>query len=418
MKLSEIGIFLILFLLTTQGAYPKVWRAGGEGKVLSIQQVLNLARDGDSILVGPGVHREGQIHIQKSISLLGEEGSVLDADGAAHDLILITADNVLIKGLELWDVGTSFLKEAAAIRVSQAENVHIHQNVIRHCFFGIYLEYTRHSSLVGNQLPGNAMKEATAGNGIHAWKCSHLLIEGNQISRHRDGIYFEFVDDSHIRDNHSHQNLRYGLHFMFSNRDEYRDNVFEHNGTGVAVMFSRHITMTGNTFRHNWGGASYGLLLKEISDGSIEYNHFQDNTIAILAEGANRLRMSKNQFLANGTAIDIKGNCLDNQLEENNFLSNTFEVVTNSRFSNNTFNRNYWSAYRGYDLDRDGTGDVPYRPVSLFGKIAHEIPSAHLLLHSVFVDILMAGEKLFPGITPELLIDLNPRMHPYAYDSD
>ncbi|MRT18739.1 hypothetical protein F3C99_17635, partial [Vitellibacter sp. q18] len=34
----------------------------------------------------------------------------------------------------------------------------------------------------------------------------------------------------------------------------------------VAVMFSKFIEMRNNTFRNNWGMASFGLLLKEIND--------------------------------------------------------------------------------------------------------------------------------------------------------
>jgi nitrous oxidase accessory protein len=211
--------------------------------------------------------------------------------------------------------------------------------------------------------------EATAGNAIHAWKSNHLRIYDNLLTGHRDGIYFEFVDDSFIERNDSHGNLRYGLHFMFSNRDAYRGNTFRNNSAGVAVMFSQFIEMSSNAFRENWGGASYGLLLKEISDGQISDNLFNRNTIGVLAEGANRLQIIRNQFTRNGTAIDIKGNCLDNLIAANNFLANTFEVVTNSKHNNNVYRANYWSGYKGYDLDRNGVGDVPYRPVNHLEKI-------------------------------------------------
>ena len=174
--------------------------------------------------------------------------------------------------------------------------------------------------------------------------------------------------------------------------------------------------MINNNFLHNWGGASYGLLLKEISDGQIKENLFSRNTIGILAEGANRLEVSENKFTSNGTAIDIKGNCLDNRIVANNFLANTFEVVTNSKHNNNEFNANYWSGYLGYDLDHNGVGDVPYRPVNLFAKITHEIPAATMLLHSNIIDLLEIGEKTFPRLIPLDLTDSMPRMRPYTYD--
>ena len=84
----------------------------------------------------------------------------------------------------------------------------------------------------------------------------------NSIQKMRDGIYFEFVKHSSVINNKSKLNLRYGLHFMFSNDDKYEDNLFENNGAGVAVMFSKYISMRKNIFRLNWGTASYGSAIK------------------------------------------------------------------------------------------------------------------------------------------------------------
>jgi nitrous oxidase accessory protein len=260
------------------------------------------------------------------------------------------------------------------------------------------------------------IQEANAGNAIHVWRGENIHIEKNTLSKHRDGIYFEFVDNSMIRDNTSVDNLRYGLHFMFSNHDRYENNIFRNNGSGVAVMFSDHIQMKKNQFLDNMGGASYGLLLKEISDGEISHNKFSNNTIALLAEGTNRLEISRNEFLFNGTALDIKGNSLDNVFEKNNFLANSFDVVTNTRYNRNSYHLNFWSRYSGYDLDRDGVGDQPYRPVSLFAKIIDEIPSASILLHSSITNLLEITEGIIPEIIPDKLRDDRPKMTAYEYN--
>jgi len=77
------------------------------------------------------------------------------------------------------------------------------------------------------------------------------------------------VHDSDIRDNLSTGNLRYGMHFMYSDDCRYTNNVFRKNGSGVAVMFTKRVQMVGNRFEDNWGPAAYGLLLKEISDSRL-----------------------------------------------------------------------------------------------------------------------------------------------------
>ncbi len=180
-----------------------------------------------------------------------------------------------------------------------------------------------------------------------------MRIIANTVSGHRDGIYFEFVTNSIIWRNTSDKNMRYGLHFMFSNNDAYITNIFKNNGAGVAVMFSHHVKMIKNYFEENWGDAAYGLLLKEISDSYIENNYFTKNTAGIHMEGASRIAMQKNIFENNGWAMKIQASCMDITLSNNNFISNTFDVGTNGSLVLNTFNNNYWDKYEGYDLNRD-----------------------------------------------------------------
>ncbi len=393
-------------------------QVGPNQEYSTISSAVEAARAFDEIVIHAAIYAERQITIDKALRLVARPGVVIDAKNKAEDIFIITADCVDLEGFTLQNVNTSFRYECAAIRVRNASFVTIRNNIIKDCFFGIYLETATETEVANNEISSRFTDEATAGNAIHAWKSNHLRIYDNRVTGHRDGIYFEFVDDSFIERNNSHDNLRYGLHFMFSNRDAYRHNTFRNNAAGVAVMFSHRIEMTNNAFLHNWGGASYGLLLKEISDGEISRNLFNRNTIGILAEGANRLQISRNQFTRNGTAIDIKGNCLDNRVVANNFLANTFEVVTNSKYNTNFFSANYWSGYQGYDLDRDGVGDVAYRPVNLFAKITREIPAATLLLHSNIVDLLEIGEKTFPLLIPVELTDSLPQLFPYSYDQN
>ncbi|WP_020570820.1 nitrous oxide reductase family maturation protein NosD [Neolewinella persica] len=416
--MKNLFLFILLGLscgMPTQLLSAK-WHVGPGGDFLTIAAAIAAAAPHDHIVVHNGHYFERQLLIDKPLQLTAEPGAVIDAKNEAEDIFLITSDSVEISGFLLQNVGVSFLYECAAIRLRGANYAKLQDNRIEGCYFGIYLERVSNTDVGNNYIKNSFAEEVNAGNAIHAWKSKKLHIHNNVLTGHRDGIYFEFVDDSLIECNNSYGNLRYGLHFMFSNRDAYLRNIFRDNAAGVAVMFSHNIEMTANDFLHNWGGASYGLLLKEISDGQIRQNHFIRNTVGILAEGANRLVMSENQFTRNGTAIDIKGNCLDNQITANNFLANTFEVVTNSKHSNNEFKANYWSGYLGYDLDRNGVGDVPYRPVDLFAKITHEIPAATMLLHSNIIDLLEIGEKTFPQLIPLELTDSMPRIRPYSYD--
>ncbi|MEX2234324.1 MAG: nitrous oxide reductase family maturation protein NosD [Cyclobacteriaceae bacterium] len=383
-----------------------------KSKISNLQMAIAMAAPGDTVLVKPGTYREGNVKINKPITIIGEGYPVLDGENK-HEIFTIHANNVTIKGLRLIDTGTASMNDVAAIKVLDSKNITITDNEFSDTFFGIHFSNSSQSLVENNRLQASAVAEYEIGNGIHMWKCSKITINNNQIRGHRDGIYFEFVTHSLITKNVSERNLRYGLHFMFSHNDEYRDNAFINNGAGVAVMYTKNVKMYNNTFERNWGGSSYGILLKDISDSEVINNHFIKNTIAIHLEGVSRTKLYNNDFTENGYAIRLQASCDDNIFMHNNFSSNTFDFATNGTMVLNTIDSNYWDRYHGYDLNKDGTGDVPYRPVNMYAMIVERIPAAVLLWRSFLVLLMDRAEKVIPAVTPENLKDNSPSMKPY-----
>jgi nitrous oxidase accessory protein len=399
----------IICVFSFAAVSAKVIPVGTNEKISTIRRAVQIARDNDTILVRKGLYYVNNIIIAKPLTILGENFPVLHGAGK-YEIITITGRGVNIKGIHFTNSGYSSMNDYAAIKIIDAIETHIENNILTQTFFGIHVANSRDFVIKGNRLKGFTKTEQTSGNGIHLWKCDNALVEGNNSSGHRDGIYFEFVTNSKIRNNISHNNIRYGLHFMFSNDDTYSNNVFKENGAGVAVMFSKRVTMEANTFENNWGPSAYGILLKEISDSKMTSNKFYRNTVAIYMEGANRIEVSHNLFKGNGWACKVQASCSDNNYHQNNFLSNTFDVGTNGSLVLNNFSDNYWDKYEGYDLNRDGIGDVPYRPVSLYSMLIEQNPNSLMLLRSFMVTLLDKAEKAIPSITPESLKDDKPRM--------
>lgn len=379
--------------------------------VKTLKEAIAIAPKYGKIVVKKGIYKEHDIEIDKPISIIGENNPVFDGEKKGYVLI-IKSDSVSISGLHLKNVGQSYTKDFAGIYISKSEHFKIDNCTLSDVFFGILAEKSHHGIISNNTISSVVKNEASTGNGIHLWHCSNVTVAENELFNLRDGIYFEFVTDSKILNNFSHNNLRYGLHFMFSNNDEYHNNTFTKNGAGVAVMFSKYITMTQNIFKENWGTASYGLLLKEIYDAEIENNEFDQNTIGVYTEGSTRINYKNNTFNRNGWAVKIAGACYTNKFEKNNFLYNALDISYNSKLNDNTFDENYWSSYTGYDLDKNGYGDVPYRPVKLFSYMVNKTPETIILLRSLFVDILNFSEKVSPVFTPDDLLDNNPLMKP------
>lgn len=407
MRISNITILLLLGLLFCGKAQAEKLIVCNSCTNFSINETIKIAKDFDTILIKKGTYKEHDILVDKPLTILGEDYPVIDGEFKG-EIITITSDNVTLDGLYIINVGTSYTEDYAAVRVRKSKYYVIQNLVLEKLFFGIYLEKSNYGKIYHNKIIGDAVEEFNSGNGIQLWYSKHVHIEHNYVQRVRDGIYLEFADHCVIRNNESSNNVRYGLHFMFSNDDIYEDNTFENNGAGVAVMFSKNIKMYNNTFRENWGSASYGMLLKEINDAEIEGNTFEENTIGINIEGSNRINYKNNNFLNNGWAIKVRGACYTNKFVQNNFLYNSFDVSYNSKVNDNVFDGNFWSNYTGYDLNKDGVGDVPYRPVKLFSYIVNRTPETIILLRSLFIDIIDFSEKVSPVFTPDNLMDGNP----------
>ena len=399
----------ILILLLANIVFANTIVLGKNQLITSVKKGIESARDGDTVLLQKGIYREGNIIINKSISLIGINEPVLDGEHK-YEILTVTGERILVRGIHFKNSGYSSMNDYASIKLVDTRYCFIENNTIEHSYFGIHVANASNCVIIDNKISGTPKTEQTSGNAIHLWKCDNVVVEGNDVQGHGDGIYFEFVTHSYIYQNHSHNNIRYGLHFMFSNNDTYMENIFTENGAGVAVMYSHHVLMHSNTFKLNWGPNSYGLLLKEISDAQIMNNYFDRNTTAIQMESTNRIDVQSNNFLNNGWALRISASCNENSLHHNNFSANTFDVATNGTMMLNQFYNNYWDKYDGYDMNKDGIGDIVYHPVSMYSMVIEQNPNSLLLLRSFMVSLLDKAEKAIPSLTPENLIDEQPLM--------
>jgi nitrous oxidase accessory protein len=405
---TALLIAVILLLAAPRAAAQEVVVGPGE-PIQRIADAIAIAPEGATIRVLPGHYRETPIRIDRRVTLVGDGFPTLDGEGD-RTVVEIAADGVALRGFVIRGAGVSHVRENAGVHIGQVSDCVVSGNRLEENFFGIYLARAGGCEISGNTVRASGTRESTSGNGIHLWNANGNRIQGNRISGHRDGVYLEFASGTVLDGNISEDNLRYGLHFMFSDDTEYRGNTFRRNGAGVAVMYSRRVRMVENTFEDNWGAASYGLLLKEIGESEVIGNRFHRNTVGIYAEGSSHVEVRGNGFTRNGWAVRMRSNTRENRFTDNNFIDNLFEVTTDTRQNRNTFAGNFWSRYSGYDLTGDGFGDVPHRPVRLFSVIVERNPAAMVLLRTVFVDLLDIVERVIPVLTPTTLVDDTPRI--------
>ncbi|MHB1327385.1 MAG: nitrous oxide reductase family maturation protein NosD [Gemmatimonadales bacterium] len=371
------------------------------------------AAPGAVVTVRRGVYHEPTIIVDRPLTLVGEQGAVLDGEGA-RGLLILAADDVTIRGLTFRNTGVSFQEDRAALLAQDIQRCRIEHNTFEETLFAVYLAGTTDCAVLANTMVGLHGTESRTGNAVHSWGSRRLLVRDNQISGHRDGIYLEFTRHATVTGNQSVRNLRYGLHFMYADSSSYEGNRFEANGSGVAVMYSKVVALTRNLFVDNRGATAYGLLLKEIADVELHDNRFVNNTTGLMADGADRVRVIANEFDGNGWALRLMASTSDGLIRQNLFRNNTFDVAVNARIQSTEFSGNWWDRYRGWDLDGDGVGDVGHHPVRLFTLFVDRADPVLMLQRSLFVRMLDAVEHALPVLTPKEVIDRSPLMAPPA----
>lgn len=405
----NLYILLLFGLVYYSGTASTIVVGEGE-KYSTVQSGIQAARTGDIVFIRKGWYPVSLLKINKGISLKGEGFPILDGQ-LKEDVIVITASGVSIEGLDIRNSPSGSLKEYAGIRCSDCRNVTVKNCRLDGNFFAIYLANVEGGLIEHNVIKGKN-NETASGNGIHSWKSKNLHIGNNTVTGHRDGIYLEFTKFSLINGNYCEGNYRYGLHFMFSDNDSYIGNHFRNNGAGVAVMYTRYVEMQYNLFEYNRGSSSFGLLLKDISRSVIRNNRFEQNSTGIYLEGSSDVRILQNDFISNGWGIRIMADCVQDTFQLNNLIGNTFDMATNGTLNKNYFAQNYWDKYSGYDLDKNGTGDIPYHPVSLFSQINEQVPFSIMLYRSFLVGLLDQAERAIPTLNGIEIVDETPEMKP------
>ena len=138
--------------------------------------------------------------------LIGINYPVLDGE-KKYEIISIKANGVVVDGFKIMHSGISSLEDLSGIKIYDSRNVVIRNNILEDTFFGIYTQYGINCTIENNTLTAFSKEEQQSGNGIHCWKSDSMRIIGNNITGHRDGIYFEFVNNSIIWRNTSEKNL-------------------------------------------------------------------------------------------------------------------------------------------------------------------------------------------------------------------
>ncbi len=378
--------------------------------------ILGAAAPGDTIRLAAGTH-SGPVRIARAIVLTGAPGAVIDGHGNGT-VVQVTGAGAVISDLEVRGSGRRVITVDTGIHVTSCSNVRIERVRFRDVLYGVYGERSDSLRVEDCDLEGRVkpLDESGEGNGLHFWTSAGVRLHGNHVSRFLDAIYLSFSNHAEVTGNVLSDNGRYGLHTMYCQSTRLVENRFTRNAAGIAIMFSNRLEVTRNVVIRNRGPRTYGLLLRDCSDGVFEDNRLVDNTVALFLDGSNRNRFRRNLVQDNGWGVLLFASSADNEWVANDFIQNDYPVALDMRRTRNRFHDgthgNYWSDAETYDLDGDGVSDVPHAPVSAFAFVSKQYPDLAVLAKSPAVAALSVAERVFPALRPSEVVDSFPLTRP------
>jgi nitrous oxidase accessory protein len=329
----------------------------------------------------------------------------------------------VIEDLTIRGSGRRVLTIDSGVYIRSANGVTLRRLRLQNVLYGIYAERGEHLVIEGCHLTGTVTRDNGGdGNGIHLWYTHDAWLSQNTVERFQDAVYLAFAFRTRVEGCRLQDCGRYGLHTMYCQENRLLRSVFTRNVAGCAIMFSNHLSVAGNAFVHNRGSRTYGLLLRDCSDGEFRENQLADNTIAVFMDNSNRNRFEGNLVQDNGWGLLIFSSCAGNVVSGNTFLHNDYPVSLDMRYTDNRFDENgrgnFWSENAPYDLDADGVSDIPYSPVSAFAFLSKQFPDLAILSASPAVTALTAAERVFPALRPSEAVDHDPLVSPASVRGD
>jgi nitrous oxidase accessory protein len=188
-------------------------------------------------------------------------------------------------------------------------------------------------------------------------------------------------------------------------------------------MYSRDVVIRDNVFANARGAAGMGLGLKESGNLLVAENLFVRNTVGVYVDTTplwpdDRNWFEGNVFRLNAVAVSFLGRASGNTFRTNGFRDSQVQVQVDGRGDARqaVWSGNEFDDYAGYDLDGDGTGDVPYELRSLSSDLVAEAPALAFFRGTAAFALVEAIGRIVPLFEPRLvLVDPEPRMTRVAW---
>ncbi|WP_245422102.1 nitrous oxide reductase family maturation protein NosD [Alsobacter soli] len=414
-----------------------------------LQDSADRASEGDTLVLAEGLH-QGPLVLRKRLVIEGRPGAVVQGPGKGS-VIRVEAPAAVIRGLVVRGSGQDLEGMDSGVFLEKtAKGAVVEDNRVEGNLFGIYVHGAEEARVRKNVIIG--LQEGRineAGNGVSVWNAPGAQVTDNDISFGRDGV-FSISSKRNVYARNRFHDLRFAVHYMYTNDSEISDNVSVGNAVGYALMFSNRLVVRGNLSDHD---RDQGLVLNYANGSQITGNRVvgglqpaerwmrrglrvagehgmpkADEAPAAASSGA-RLGPEKCVFIYNANQNRFRDNWFEgceigihftagsegNEVVGNAFVANRNQVkYVGTRYLDwsKAGRGNFWSDNPGFDLNGDGIADTAYRPNDLVDKVLWTAPAAKVLVNSPAVQVIRWAQAQFPAILPGGVVDTRPLITP------
>jgi len=404
----RLPVLIAALLLGPLGAGAGEVRPGPGALAAAIAE----AAPGATLRLAPGIH-EGAVEIARPLTIACDEGAVIDGGGAGS-VLTVTGPDATVRGCAIRGSGDDHQEIDSGIRLLEgADRALVEGNTITGNLYGVDIHGARDAVVRGNTILGRDDRRMNSrGNGVYVWNAPGSKVIGNDIRLGRDGIFTNTSRDNLFADN-MYRDLRFAVHYMYTQNSTVRGNVSIGNHLGYAIMFSKGVRVQNNA---SIGDRDHGIMLNYANSGVVTGNYVAGTEDrALFIYNAHKNRIEGNRFEGARTGVHFTAGSERNTITGNAFVANRTQVkYVGSKWVDwsEEGTGNHWSDHAAFDLDADGIADAPYRPNDAIDHVLWTQPAARLLLGSPAVQLVRWAQRAFPATLPGGVIDRAPLMRP------
>lgn len=290
----------------------------GEGNYSSLQEAINNAQNGDTILVGSGIYQEN-IKVNKKLTIIS--GSSLSGSQTRTYIIgAVPEDNV-------FDI------------------------------------YSSNVTIDGFYISGGSLGTDVQESGIYLEGVKNCSLNNNTLIQNNRGISFNGSQGNYVVSNLVSLG-NYGISLVNSEENVISNNLVISNDRGISLNNSVNNTIVNNNASLN----TIGVFLEISQMNMLAYNLISRNKYGTL------LQISESNTLINNSLhlndIGVYFNESSNNAVYQNELVNLINAIDEGNNSwNSSLAGNFWNDYTGRDVDINGIGDIPYTVNQTTGSI-------------------------------------------------